>query len=143
VTGWFLDASVLLAAEDADDASHSDARRLLEGTDQLATLDLALYEVTNVAITAWNDVAAACRLRGLIAAVSDDGGLVRADPALLEAATELAITHGISAYDAAYVAAASAAQATLVSTDVRDLVARGLARLPADAVAPAPDAPAS
>jgi len=30
-----------------------------------------------------------------------------------------------------------AARATLVSTDLRDLVARGLARLPADAVAPA------
>jgi predicted nucleic acid-binding protein len=143
VTGWFLDASVLLASEDPDDANHADARRLLEGTDQLATLDLAFYEVTNVAITAWNDVAAARRLRGLIAAVSDDGGLVRADPALLEAATELALTHGISAYDAAYVAAASAARATLVSTDARDLVARGLARLPADALAPAPDSPAA
>ena len=143
MTGWFLDASVLLASEDPDDANHSDARRLLEGKDQLATLDLAFYEVTNVAITAWNDVAAARRLRGLIAAVSDDGGLVRADPALLEAATELALSHGISAYDAAYVAAASAARATLVSTDARDLVARGLARLPADALAPAPDSPAA
>jgi predicted nucleic acid-binding protein len=143
VTGWFLDASVLLASEDPDDANHSDARRLLEGKDQLATLDLAFYEVTNVAITAWNDVAAARRLRGLIAAVSDDGGLIRADPALLEAATELALSHGISAYDAAYVAAASAARATLVSTDARDLVARGLARLPADALAPAPDSPAA
>ena len=143
MTGWFLDASVLLASEDPDDANHSDARRLLEGKDQLATLDLAFYEVTNVAITAWNDVAAARRLRGLIAAVSDDGGLIRADPALLEAATELALSHGISAYDAAYVAAASAARATLVSTDARDLVARGLARLPADALAPAPDSPAA
>jgi len=137
VTGWFLDASVLLASEDRDDANHAEARRLLEGTDPLATLDLAFYEVTNVAFMVWNDVAAARRLHGLIAAVADDGGLVRAAPSLLEAASELALTHGISAYDAAYVAAASAARATLVSTDVRELVARGLARLPADAVAPA------
>jgi predicted nucleic acid-binding protein len=46
---WFLDAGVLLAAQDAEDANHADARRLLEGLGSLAVLDLALYEVTNVA----------------------------------------------------------------------------------------------
>jgi predicted nucleic acid-binding protein len=137
VTGWFLDASVLLAAEDRDDANHSDARRLLEGAGRLATLDLALYEVTNVAILAWKDAAAARRLRGVIAALADVGGLVRAEPALLEAAATLAREHGISAYDGAYVAAAAAVRAELVSCDVGDMVARGLARLPADAHRPA------
>jgi predicted nucleic acid-binding protein len=74
----------------------------------------------------------------VIAAVADDGGLIRAEPALLEAAAQLALTHGISAYDAAYVAAAAAIRAQLVSCDVQDLVARGLARLPADALTPRP-----
>jgi predicted nucleic acid-binding protein len=44
----FLDASVLLAAEDTDDREHPAALRLLRGGD-LATLDLAFYETTNVA----------------------------------------------------------------------------------------------
>ena len=44
---WLLDASVLLASEDPDDAYHSDAGRLLQSGDPLATLDLAFYEVTN------------------------------------------------------------------------------------------------
>jgi predicted nucleic acid-binding protein len=135
MSGWFLDSSVLLAAEDADDANHAAARELLAGSAPLATLDLAYYEVTNVAIAAWNSSAAARRLRGVIAAVADDGGVTRCDPVLLEAAGALALTHGISIYDAAYAAAATAAGAQLVSCDVRDLVARGLALLPANAVA--------
>ena len=132
---WLLDASVLLACEDADDAHHAAAQQLLTGPDSLATLDLALYEVTNVAVSAWKDHSAARRLCGLIAAVAGDGGMIRAEPSLLEAAADLALTHGLSAYDAAYVAAAAAAGARLVSCDVRDLVSRGLAELPGDAVA--------
>jgi predicted nucleic acid-binding protein len=135
MSGWFLDSSVLLAAEDADDANHAAARRLLAGPVPLATLDLAYYEATNVAITVWNDSAAARRVRGVIAAVAGDGGLTRCDPVLLEAAGALALTHMISIYDAAYVAAATAAGAQLVSCDVRDLVTKGLALSPASAVA--------
>jgi hypothetical protein len=48
------------------------------------------------------------------------------------AAADFALTHGLTAYDAACVAAAGA---RLVSCDARDLVFRGLAELPADAVA--------
>ena len=48
-----------------------------------------------------------------------------------------ALTHDLSAYDAAYVAAAAAAGAQLVSCDVRDLVSKALAQLPAQA-APSP-----
>jgi predicted nucleic acid-binding protein len=136
---WVLDASVLLACEDTDDENHPDARRLLEGPDSLATLDLAYYEVTNVAIAAWKDPHAAQRLRDLVAAVAGDEGLIRADPVLLAAAAEIAHTHDVSAYDAAYVAAATATGAQLVSCDVRDLVSRSLARLPAQATDPPPD----
>jgi predicted nucleic acid-binding protein len=141
VTIWLLDASVLLACEDADDAHHAAAQQLLTGPDSIATLDLALYEVTNVAVSAWKDHSAARRLCGLIGAVAADGGMIRAEPSLLEAAADLALTHGLSAYDAAYVAAAAAAGARLVSCDVRDLVSRGLAELPGDAVAQMRDTP--
>jgi predicted nucleic acid-binding protein len=133
MSGWLLDASVLLAAEDSDDPNSVDARRLLAGLEPVATLDLALYETVNVAIAAWSDAAAARRLADLIAAVADDGGLVRAGPALLDAAAQLALEHGISVYDAAYVAAARAARARLVSCDFADLVSRDLAVLPSQA----------
>ncbi|MHB8247259.1 MAG: PIN domain-containing protein [Acidimicrobiales bacterium] len=130
---WLLDASILLASEDPDDEHHRDSRRLLESSDPLATLDLAFYEVTNVAIRSWQDKSAAHRLRNRVAAVADDGGLVRADAPLLEIAAAIADENGISAYDAAYVAAARAVDGQLVSCDVRDLVSRGLALLPGDA----------
>lgn len=131
---WLLDASILLASEDPDDEHHGDSRRLLEGRDPLATLDLAFYEVTNVAVRSWRDQAAALRLRSRVTAVADDGGLVRADAQLLESAAAIAEEHGISVYDAAYVAAARALGSELVSCDVRDLVSRGLASLPGHAV---------
>ncbi len=129
---WLLDASVLLAGEDADDDHHWDALRLMGGEDPLATLDLAFYEVTNVAVRVWGDPQAAWRLRERVAAIGEDGGLVRADAPLLSEAASIVGEHAISAYDAAYVAAARHVGAQLVSCDVRDLVSRSLACLPAD-----------
>ena len=129
---WFLDSSVLLASEDSDDENHRDSRRLLGGSDPLATLDLVFYEVTNVAVHAWRDLAAAHRLRERVTAVADDGGLIRANAALIGDAAAVADEHGISAYDAAYVVAARVSGGKLVSCDLRDLVSRGLARLPRD-----------
>lgn len=130
---WLLDASVLLAAEDADDEHYEDAVRLLGVEEPLATLDLAFYEVANVAVRAWGDRAAAARLSERVVALADDGGLFRADARLLSDAAAVAAEHGISVYDAAYVAAARRAGARLVSCDVRDLVSRGLAQVPGDA----------
>jgi predicted nucleic acid-binding protein len=127
---WLLDASVLLASEDPDDEHHHDSRRLLVGGDPLATLDLAFYEVTNVAVRSWRDQPSARRLRSRVTAVADDAGLVRVDVHLLEDAAAIADEHDISVYDAAYVAAARAVSGRLVSCDVRDLVSRGLAVLP-------------
>ncbi len=133
MTSWLADASVLLAREDKEDTHHDHARKLLERPEPIATLDLAYYEVTNVAIRAWKDVAAARRLRGVVAALEADGGLVRADEALIAAAADLATTHELSAYDAAYLAAAAAIGARLVSCDIRDLVSGGLALTPENA----------
>lgn len=133
VTPWLVDAGVLLASEDADDDNHDAAVRLLESAHPLLTLDLASYEVSNVAIRAWHDQQAAARLRSRVAAIADDGGVIRAEPSLLERAERIAAHHGIAVHDAGYVAAADASSARLVSCDIRDLVSRGLAVLPADA----------
>jgi len=133
VTVWFVDASVLLSREDADDDQHDAARRVLSGDIPVATLDLAYYEVSNVAVRAWHDLDAARRLRGLVAALADDGGLVRVAEALVADATAIAERHGLSVYDAAYVAGARSAGAQLVSCDLRDLVSRGLALTPEQA----------
>lgn len=127
---WFVDASVLLAREDADDDQHDAARRLLSGQATLVTLDLAFYEVSNVAVRAWRDPEAAGRLRALVDALADDGGLVRVDTGLAGHATSIAERHSLSVHDAAYVAGASAAGARLVSCDLRDLVSRDLALTP-------------
>ena len=74
----FVDASVLLAAENADDREHQAALALLRSGD-LATLELALYETTNVAIARWKDLDAADRLARRIWAVAELGTLVRVD----------------------------------------------------------------
>lgn len=134
MTRWFLDASVLLSSEDLDDEHHDHTVQLLRGRDPLVTLDLAFYEVGNVAIRSWRDPSAAARLRARVTAVADDGGLVRADAPLLEEAELVADRHGISVYDAAYAVAARGVGAELVSCDVRDLVSKGLARTPGEAV---------
>ena len=136
---WLLDASVLLASEDSDDEHHADAVRLLSCEDPLATLDLALYEMTTVAVCAWRDLVAAGRLRARVDALAADGGVIRADSALLSGAAVIADEEGISVYDAAYVAASRASGSELVSCDVRDLVSRGLARLPGDLRTGRPD----
>jgi predicted nucleic acid-binding protein len=127
----FLDASVLLAAEDADDANHEASAALLK-TGALSTLDLAVYEVTNVAELRWGDVAASLRLRKRVWAIAELGTLVRVDEPLAERAAQIVRQHGLSAYDAAYVAGAERLGIPLASCDERDLVSRGLARLPAD-----------
>ena len=125
----FLDASVLLAAEDTDDVQHQASAALL-ATGALATIDLAAYEVVNVAERRWRDPAASARLRQRLWAIAELGVLVRADAELTERTAELARAHQLSAYDAAYVAAARRLSLPLASCDQRDLVARGLAQLP-------------
>jgi predicted nucleic acid-binding protein len=134
LSGWFLDAGVLLARADAADSQHRFASALLRVPDPLSTLDLAYYEVVNVALRGWRDAALAGDLRRAVATIDRDGGLVRMDEPLAAATAELAERHGLSAYDAAYVAAAGRLGVPLVSCDVRDLVEPGLAVTPAQAL---------
>ncbi|MGH9104448.1 MAG: PIN domain-containing protein [Acidimicrobiales bacterium] len=133
MASWFVDASVLLASEDAEDVNHEDSVLLLRAEGTITTLDLAYYEVSNVAVRAWHDEPAAHRLREKVDTVAGDGGLVRADSARVADAIVLAGEQGISVYDAAYAAAAIQAGSELVSCDVRDLVSRRLAVLPSTA----------
>jgi predicted nucleic acid-binding protein len=134
VTTLLLDASVVLAAFDPDDDHHEGARSLLEDEESaLATLDLARYEVTNVAVRAWRAPESVAPLLSAIDRIAEDGGVLASGTALLTRAAELAEHHAISAYDAAYAAAAIETGLRLVSCDERDLVSRGLAALPVDA----------
>jgi predicted nucleic acid-binding protein len=135
VTTLLLDASVLLAAFDSEDDNHAAARALLEGEETaLATLDLARYEVANVAVRAWRAPASVEPLLSAIDRLAEDGGVIASSGALLGRAAEIAEREAISVCDAAYVAAAEGAGRSLVSCDARDLVSRGLASLPSDAL---------
>ena len=125
----FLAASVLLAAEDTDNREHEASLALLR-TGDLATIDLALYETTNVAITRWRDPAAAGRVRERVWTIAELGTLVRVDRRLGEDIATLSAESGLSSYDAAYVVGARGLGAVLASCDRRDLVDVGLAQLP-------------
>lgn len=132
MTTLLLDASVLLAAFDPEDNHHEPARALLEDEEAtLATLDLARYEVANVAVRAWRAPESVAPLLAAIERLVGDGGVLASTGALLTQAAELAERHTISVYDAAYAAAADEGGHHLVSCDERDLVSKGLAALPA------------
>jgi predicted nucleic acid-binding protein len=129
-----LDASAVLAAFDTEDRHHESAAALLaEGSVSLATLDLARYEVANVAIRAWRAPDSVAPLLAALDRIGDDGGVVVSTSSLLTRAAELAQHHEISVYDAAYVAAIAEGDRLLVSCDERDLVSKGLAMLPESA----------
>lgn len=134
MTTLLLDASVLLAAFDPEDDHYKPARDLLEDEEAtLATLDLARYEVANVAVRAWRAPEAVIPLLAAVERLADDGGVIPSTDTLLTKAAEIAERHTISVYDAAYAAAANEGGHRLISCDERDLVSRGLAWLPANA----------
>jgi predicted nucleic acid-binding protein len=133
VSALLLDASAILAAFDSDEDLHGPAKAILTNPAvTLTTLDLVRYEVANVAIRAWRAPERVATLLAAIDRISGDGGVLLSTTALLTRAAQLAEEHTISAYDAAYVAAAGQAGCKLVSCDIRDLVGKGLASSPAD-----------
>lgn len=131
MSGLLLDASVWVAARNADEAFHAASCSLIDGDATLFALDLTLYEVANVALVKWRSAGWARDLIGLVLATTERR--IAVDETLLDRAVDLADRHGLTAYDAAYVAAAQAEGLTLVSADLRDLVRPGLAVAP-DAV---------
>jgi predicted nucleic acid-binding protein len=84
VTTLLLDASVLLAAFDPEDDHHESARAVLEDEEAtLATLDLARYEVTNVAVRSWRAPGSVAPLLATIERLADDGGVIASTDTLL------------------------------------------------------------
>lgn len=125
-----IDASVWVAIADPHDTYHATAQAIVAEVEQpLAALDLTLYEVANVMGPKKGQPREGQFLLRLIEKRCRDN-LLAADSELLESALELATEHGLTAYDAAYVAAARRYDWTLVSSDIADLVSKGLAVAP-------------
>jgi len=125
-----LDASVWVLLVDPGDPHHDGAITLIRGeAGSLAALDLTLYEIANAIGVKRGDAREAANVIRLLLTCCRDR-VVAADAELVDAALEIAAEHGLTAYDAAYVAAARRHGWTLVSTDVVDLVSKGLAVTP-------------
>jgi predicted nucleic acid-binding protein len=124
-----LDAGVWIAAGDPSDRFCVASRAILLDFDQsLAALDLTLYEVANVAVREGKPEAARHLARTIVTRC--DRRLATIDEELAAEAARVAAEHGLSAYDAAYVAVGRNHGWKLVSTDIRDLVSKGLAVTP-------------
>lgn len=130
-----LDANVWVAAGMGDSRFHVQAAAVTRGDAAVAALDLTLYEVLNVVGRQYRLPEQAQRLVKAILRTCGEG-LIRVDDGLGAEIAEAVAEHGLSAYDAAYVAAARRYGWQLVSLDVRDLVSKGLAVTPDAAVYP-------
>lgn len=131
-----LDASVWVAAKDGSDRHFESARALAVSPEiPVAALDLTLYEVANALGVRRGHTEEATSLCRLIARRCG-GELLGIDVDLAEAALGASQRYGLTAYDAAYVAAAERTGWTLVSADIADLVSKGLAVTPDAAVYP-------
>ncbi len=127
-----LDASVWIAAVDPDDPFHASSRALVLSPERsLGALDLTLYEVSNVVGVVKGQSELAGRICRAIVKRSESN-VIRVSPTLTEQALKLAAEHKLTAYDAAYAAAAKEHGWTLVSADIKDLVKPGLALAPDD-----------
>lgn len=124
-----LDASIWVAAGIPAHPSHDIAAPLARGGVPVTALDLTLYEVVNVVARQYRQPDQA---QGIARAILRTCGeeLARVDHAFGEEVVNAASAHGLTVYDAAYVAAARRNGWQLVSLDVRDLVSRGLAVTP-------------
>jgi predicted nucleic acid-binding protein len=125
-----IDAGVWVAIADPHDRYHAAARAIVAEVEQpLAALDLTFYEVANVMGPKKRQPREGRSLSRLIEKRCGEN-LIAVDFHLIESALEVAEEHGLTAYDAAYVAAAQEHGWTLVSTDIADLVSKGLAVAP-------------
>ena len=132
-----IDASVWVSSGAPSERFHADSARLVrERNVELAALDLTLYEVANTVGVKFSQPEQARRLITTVIACCPSERLAAVDASTLELALALATEHGLSAYDAAYVAAARRHGWQLVSIDVRDLVSKGLAITPDAALYP-------
>jgi predicted nucleic acid-binding protein len=132
--GYLLDSSVWVAARSPKERFSQASRELvLDAQRRTAALDLTLYEVANAIAAKRGDAIGAARAcRSIELRCGRD--FVRVDAGLMEATADLALEHGLTSYDAAYVAVARRYDWQLVSTDIEDLVSKGLAITPDAAV---------
>jgi predicted nucleic acid-binding protein len=129
-----LDASVFVAVWDFDSPYRPASLGLVLDTDRpAAALDLTLYEIANVIGSRWGDRPGAVKVCRSVERRCQEN-MIRIDRDLLEAAIDVAAEHGLTSYDAAYVAVARRHGWQLVSIDIRDLVSKGLAITPDAAV---------
>lgn len=127
---FLIDASVWVLLVDPEDPRHGDAVALIrDQATSLAALDLTLHEVGNAIGVKRGNVREATNVIRLLLACCRDR-VVSADAVLADSALGIASEHGLTAYDAAYVAAARRNGWTLVSADIADLVSKGLAVAP-------------
>lgn len=125
-----VDASVWVAARDPEDPFREAARSIvLDVGRPVAAMDLTFYEVANVVGARKKQIDEARHLLRFLAERCGEQ-VVAIDAGLLESALEISTEHSLTAYDAAYVAAARRHSWTLVSADVADLVSKGLAVAP-------------
>jgi predicted nucleic acid-binding protein len=129
-----LDSGVWVASISSDDQFEPAAKELVADVSQyFCALDLTLYEVANAVGTKrgrFDEAASIC----CTIARRCPWATVRIDGRLVESVLDVAAMHGLTSYDAAYVAVARSNDWTLVSTDIRDLVSKGLAITPDAAV---------
>jgi predicted nucleic acid-binding protein len=129
-----LDASIWIAAAAPAGSWYAAAGALVRNpAGPLAALDLTMYEIANVVGVREGESESAQTLIKVLRRRCEQR-IVGVDLDLLELALEIASEHRLSAYDAAYVAAARRTGSQLVSLDVRDLVSKGLAITPDAAV---------
>lgn len=97
-------------------------------------LDLTVYETVNVASTKWRSQGKAGKVTELIFEACPRQ-LIRVDQSLADEAAVVSADCGLTAYDAAYVAAAARHSLQLISIDIADLVDPGHAIDPETALA--------
>lgn len=125
-----VDASVWIGARDPEDRFHATAREIVLDLDRpVAALDLTFYEVANVMAGRRKQPGEARHLLQMLPLRCGED-IVSVDAGLMAAALDVVAEHGLTAYDAAYVAAARRHGWTLVSADLADLVSKGLAVAP-------------
>jgi predicted nucleic acid-binding protein len=127
---FLVDASVWVSLAELESPYREPAMSLIrEQGPSLSALDLTLYEVANAIGVKQGDANEAGRVSRLLLKCCRDR-VFAVDFELVESALQIAADHGLTAYDAAYVAAARRHGLTLISVDVRDLVSKGLAVTP-------------
>jgi predicted nucleic acid-binding protein len=129
-----LDSGVWVASMNSDHPFELASRELVAGRHrQLGALDLTFYEIANVIALKRRRPREAVNLCRSVAQWCGNA-IVRIDGDLIDSAVEVVAEYRLTAYDAAYVAVARRHDWTLVSTDIKDLVSKGLAITPDAAV---------